>query len=90
MHHLMEEIKSRYENPFIVFDSTPVQQTSEPLALAEQVDCILVVVRAGKTNREMIKKTVDLLGKEKVFGIIFNYSNEIVKSDYHYYYNPDK
>jgi protein-tyrosine kinase len=90
MHHLMEEIKSRYENPFIIFDSTPVQQTSEPLSLAEQVDCILVVVHAGKTNREMVKKTVDALGREKVLGIIFNHSNEIMKSHYHYYYNPDK
>lgn len=92
MHHLMEELKSRYENPFIVFDSTPVQQTSEPLTLAEQVDCILLVVRAGKTNREMVKKTVDLLGREKVSGIIFNHSNEIIKShyNYHYYYHADR
>ncbi len=90
MHQLVEDIKARYEDRFIIFDSTPVQQTSEPTILAKQVDGILLVVHAGKTDRELVKKTVGILGKDKILGIVFNHSNETTKSYYHHYYQPEK
>jgi len=90
MHQLIEDIKARYEDRFIIFDSTPLQQTSEPTILAKQVDGILLVVHAGKTDRELVKKTVDILGKDKILGVIFNHSSETIKSYYHYYYQPEK
>lgn len=90
MHQLVEDIKARYEDRFIIFDSSPVQQTSEPTILAKQVDGILLVVHAGKTDRELVKKTVGILGKDKILGIIFNHSSETIKSYYHYYYQPEK
>jgi Mrp family chromosome partitioning ATPase len=67
-----------------------VQQTSEPTILAKQVDGILLVVHAGKTDRELVKKTVGILGKDKILGIVFNHSNETTKSYYHHYYQPGK
>ena len=90
MRYMIEELKSCNKELFIVFDSTPVQQTSEPTILSKQVDAILLVVRAGKTNREMVKKTLDTLGREKVMGIIFNYSNEVIRRRYKYYYQIEK
>ena len=90
MHQLVEDIKARYEDRFIIFDSSPVQQTSEPTILAKQVDGILLVVHAGKTDRELVKKTVGVLGKDKILGIIFNHSSETIKYYYNYYYQPKK
>jgi capsular exopolysaccharide synthesis family protein len=81
---LVHEMKSRYDDRYIIFDSTPVYQTPDPAILAKHIDGIILVVRSGKANREVIARTVESLGKEKILGVVFNMSHEPIKS---YYYN---
>jgi len=90
MKDLIEEVRTRYDNRYIIFDSTPVHQTPDPTILAHHVDGIILVVKAGKTNREIITKTVETLGREKILGVVFNMAQEPIKSYYHnydYYYS---
>lgn len=84
MMDLVHEVKSRYDDRYIIFDSTPVYQTPDPAILAKHIDGIVLVVKSGKANREVIARTVESLGKEKILGVVFNMSHEPVKS---YYYN---
>ena len=72
METLVQELKSRYTDRYIIFDSTPLLATSEPEVLARLVDGIIVVVRAGKTPRETVEQAVSLLGKEKILGFVLN------------------
>jgi protein-tyrosine kinase len=83
---LITDINSLYENHFIIFDSTPTLNTSEPAVLARQVDATLFVIHAGKTSRELVEKAVDTLGKDKILGVIFNHCNQPMKSYQNYYY----
>ncbi len=46
---LVEELKTRYDDRFIILDSTPLLATAEPDVLAKLVDGVLMVVRAGLT-----------------------------------------
>ena len=72
MRQLIEEMKSRYPNRYVIFDSPPVLSCSDALALATLVDGIVVVTRAGKTSRKDVVKALDMLPRDKVIGLVLN------------------
>jgi len=72
MRRLIEEMKSRYPERYVIFDAPPVLSCSDALALAPLVDGIIVVVRADKTSRKEIVKALDMLPREKVVGLVLN------------------
>jgi len=72
MEAMIDEIKSRYDDRFIIFDTTPILATAEPEILSKWVDGIILVVRAGVTPRETVQQAINILGKEKLLGIILN------------------
>jgi exopolysaccharide/PEP-CTERM locus tyrosine autokinase len=72
MEALIKELKSRYNDRYIIFDSTPLLATSEPEILSKLVDGILIVVRAGETPRETVKQAIASLEKEKILGVVLN------------------
>ena len=86
MSDLMAKVKARYEDRYIIIDSPPPQLTAETMVLSRQVDGILLVVKGGSTKRELIKKVVDQLGRDKILGIVFN-NFEIGASSYYSYNN---
>ena len=69
---LVEELKTRYDDRFIILDSTPLLATAEPDVLAKLVDGVLIVVRAGMTPRETIKQALSFLDKDKILGVVLN------------------
>ena len=90
MFDLIQEIKERYTDRYVIFDSTPIYQTSDPTTLAKHIDGIILVVKSGETNREIIAKMVEYLGKDKIMGIVFNMTQEPIRSyyyNYNYYYS---
>jgi exopolysaccharide/PEP-CTERM locus tyrosine autokinase len=72
MESLINELKSRYSDRYIILDSTPLLATSEPEILSKLVDGILIVVRAGETPRETVKQGIASLEKEKILGMVLN------------------
>jgi protein-tyrosine kinase len=72
MEAMIEEIKTRYDDRFIIFDTTPILATAEPEILSKWVDGIILVVKAGVTPRETVQQAINILGKEKLLGIILN------------------
>jgi protein-tyrosine kinase len=72
MSTLLFEVKTRYSDRYIVVDAPPPRLTAEANAIARQVDGILVVIQSRGANRESIEDLVEMLGREKVLGVIFN------------------
>jgi exopolysaccharide/PEP-CTERM locus tyrosine autokinase len=72
METLIRELKSRYNDRYIILDATPLLATSEPEVLARLVDGILIVVRANVTPRETIKQAVASLDPKKILGFVLN------------------
>ncbi len=72
METLIQELKSRYPDRYILLDSTPLLPTSESEVLAKMVDKILLVVRAGTTPREMVKQAMASLEKKNILGLVLN------------------
>jgi exopolysaccharide/PEP-CTERM locus tyrosine autokinase len=72
MESLLEELKSRYHDRYIILDSSPVLATTEPNVLDKMVDGIILVVRAGETPRESVQQAINLLKTEKIIGVVLN------------------
>jgi protein-tyrosine kinase len=72
MEALVNELKSRYNDRYIIFDATPLLATTEPEVLARLVDGILIVVRAGVTPRETVKQAIASLDPKKILGFVLN------------------
>jgi exopolysaccharide/PEP-CTERM locus tyrosine autokinase len=82
---LMQELKQRYPDRFVILDSPPAHFTAESSSLYTLMDGVLLVVRAGKTNKDPIEHVAANIPREKIIGVVFNASAE-VQRDYRYYY----
>ena len=67
---------------WILIDSPPVVPLTDSLSLQHHADASLLVVRAGKTPREAVEQTVELLGKRNILGIVLN---GMARRDHRYY-----
>ncbi len=85
MRQLVEELKGRYSDRYIIFDTTPAGFAAETNFLSTMVDGVLLVVRSGKTARKLITKAIEHIGRDKILGIVFNGDCESPKKDQYYY-----
>jgi capsular exopolysaccharide synthesis family protein len=71
----------------VILDSPPVGAVSDAVVLATEVDGVIVVLKAGKTQRELAKRTVKALRdvKANIYGAILN-DVDLQKSKYGDYY----
>jgi len=72
MEALVQELKSRYSDRYIIFDSTPLLTASESEVLSKFIDGIVIVVRAGTTTREMVRQSLSFIDKAKIVGFVLN------------------
>ena len=73
MSKLLKEVPSRYSDRYIIIDSPPPHLTSETSVIARQVDGIILVVKSGSTHRKMVADLLEMMGKEKVIGVVVNW-----------------
>lgn len=84
MSQLLNEIKHRYSDRYVIIDAPPPHLTAESNALAKLVDSVLLVVKKGGTNRRMVSELVENIGREKIAGVVFNHF-EMPKLSYYGY-----
>ncbi len=72
MKTLIQDLKARYKDRYIIIDSSPILATTEPSVLNEIVDGIILVIKSGDTPRETIQQAVKLLNKNKILGVVLN------------------
>jgi len=64
---------------YIIFDMPPVSQISSAPKLARFMDIMFMVVEAEKTDRDVVKRAVDLLAESKTeIGIVLNKEHNYV------------
>jgi capsular exopolysaccharide synthesis family protein len=90
MMELLVHLKSYYD--FLILDLPPVIAVTDASVLASQVDGIALVVRAGVSRPEMVRRAKELLlhAHGNLLGVILN-RVEVAKgySRYYYYYGSD-
>lgn len=72
MEQLVQEMKSRYQDRYVFFDFPPLLAVADPLAFMPYVDCVLMVVEAGRTPARDIKEALSLIPKGKLLGLVLN------------------
>jgi protein-tyrosine kinase len=73
MDMLVNDIKCRYPaDRIVIFDSSSLLTSADPLILTRYVDAILLVVEEEKTTTEDLKKAVELLKDKPVIGTVLN------------------
>lgn len=90
MRELVQEIRERYPDRYVLFDTTPILPTTESNILAAQVDGVILVVRAAKTPGPAIAKALEGLNSSNVLGIVFNGVEKVLPrsyAQYAYYYS---
>jgi capsular exopolysaccharide synthesis family protein len=73
---------------WILIDSPPVIPLADTLLLKSSANATLLVTRAGHTPKKAIEKTLSLLGREHVLGIVLNAVEDVnqLYSKYSKYY----
>ena len=72
MKQLIHEMKNRYKDRYIIFDSPPLIGSADTLILSEFVDGVILVVEYGKTQKNQIEKALQLLEGRNLVGTILN------------------
>jgi len=84
MKALVEEIKNRYDDRYVIFDTPPMLGWADATAFAPLVDCIIMVVEEGRTSIKDVKKALEMIPSEKFLGFVLN--RRKVSSKKYYYY----
>jgi protein-tyrosine kinase len=72
MKDLVQEMKHRYSDRYIIFDSAPVLACADAISLSNHVDGIILVVQAARTSEKAVKKAVSLLKGAPILGVVYN------------------
>jgi capsular exopolysaccharide synthesis family protein len=72
MERLIRELKQKYPDRYIIFDTPAINLCPDPLIVSEYVDALIFVARVSKTSRDCLKAALDLVPREKVLGIVLN------------------
>jgi Mrp family chromosome partitioning ATPase len=79
---LIVEMRERYKDRVLVFDLPPVLQADDALAFVRHVQAVLVVVGEGRTRRDDLLRTLELLCDVPIIGTVLNGTREPVDTYY--------
>ncbi len=86
MKNLVKELKTRYDDRYILFDVPPILGIADALALMPYIDSIIMVVEEGKSKAENIKNALEVIPQEKFLGFVMNrLKGDGSKYGYYYY-----
>ena len=83
MSEVLAEARAAYE--IVVIDSPPMELLASARSLATRSDGVVLVVRANRTRKRSVEKTLAALGPEKLIGIVLN-GVRLSKKGYRGYY----
>jgi capsular exopolysaccharide synthesis family protein len=81
---VMVELEGMFD--CLVFDSPPVTPVTDATLLSRSVDGVVLIVRANKTRRENLHRTLDSLRtvRANIFGVVLN-DLDVTRRQYGYY-----
>jgi len=69
---LVAELRTRYPERIVIFDLPPVLNADDALSFAPLIECGLVVAAEGRTRRNDLVRTIELLNKIPLVGTVLN------------------
>jgi len=87
MRHLIDKASGQFK--YVIIDSPPIASFTDGVLISSIVDGVLLVVQGGKTSRQVVKRTRQMLHEigAKVIGVVLNKID--LRSQEYYYYHQD-
>ena len=86
MKDIIRELKERYSDRYVIFDTPPALPFADAGVLSGMVDSTLFVVREGTANRDDLLKTLNDFKDHNLLGIVYNDAHAFMKKQDYYYY----
>lgn len=85
MSYLLKKLQNHFTH--VVIDSPPIASFTDGVLIASMVDGVILVVHAGKSSRQVVKRSKQLLNDigAKVLGVVLNNVNLRSQDNYYYY-----
>ena len=74
MTRLVHELRERYADRITLFDMPPLFVRDDVIAFLPHLDAVLLVVEEGKTTRDEVLQAQQLIGDDKIIGMVLNKS----------------
>lgn len=71
----VKELANRYANRIVLFDLPPLLVSDDAMSFLPLVDCALLVVEEGRTQRADVVRSIELIGSERLLGTVLNKSS---------------
>lgn len=86
MRELVKELKNRYTDRYVIFDTPPVLPFAEAHAIGSMVDGVLFVVGEGCISASGIREALGILKETKILGVVYNNASiNLLDDSYNYY-----
>jgi polysaccharide biosynthesis transport protein len=85
MANLLKLLQTHFTH--VVVDSPPITSFTDGVLIASMVDGVILVVHAGKSSRQVVRRARQLLQDvgAKIFGVVLNNVNLNSQDNYYYY-----
>lgn len=86
MTEIFDEIKSRYNDRYVIVDTTPLLPFAEPQYIANTINAVLLVVREGITTPDKLKRSLEILKNNNLLGVVSNGVSRLTSMQGYYGY----
>jgi protein-tyrosine kinase len=85
MHRLVTEAREMFD--WVIIDTPPVGLLPDANLLGTFVDGAIIVVRAGYTSHDIVRRAVDAIGRQKLLGVVLNRAERNAAISHYDYYD---
>jgi exopolysaccharide/PEP-CTERM locus tyrosine autokinase len=84
MKSFIAEVRDRYPDRVVIFDSPPMELAPESLVMAKEVDGVFLVLKRAATPRDVVRSSLEKLDQDRFLGVILNRDKQTSKLYRHY------
>jgi protein-tyrosine kinase len=70
MDHVLQEARGRFD--WVLLDTPPITLLTDASLLASKADLVVLVVEAGKTSYQVALRAIDVVGRNRLIGVVLN------------------
>jgi capsular exopolysaccharide synthesis family protein len=85
MHRVVAEARETFD--WVIIDTPPLMLLPDAHLLAALIDGAVLVVRANSTPHDLVKRAAEIVGRDRITGIVLNQATAAAPGYGSYYYN---
>jgi receptor protein-tyrosine kinase/non-specific protein-tyrosine kinase len=86
MKMLVQEMRLRYKDRYVIFDSSPLLVAADSLSLGSYMEGIIFVIQEGRTSQKAAMQSLSLMKGWNILGVVFNNVSKYLAKNLHPYY----